>query len=405
MNIILINHYAGSNYHGMEFRPYYLAREWVRMGHDVTIVAASFSHLRQKNLKIRNKKEEVIDGIRYVWLPVSEYEGNTIKRFVNMLQFIRQLYKNINFFVKLRPDVVIASSTYPLDVYPAHKLADKVKAKFIFELHDLWPLSPRLLGGMSKYHPFIVLMQMAEDYWCKHADKVVSVLPKAKQYLITRGLDESKFFYIPNGIVLSDVQYIEPLFLQYEEIIQKLRKDKFLIGYAGGHAVSNALDILIDAALNLKENSSIHFVLLGNGNEKEKLQRICREQNLDNVTFLDSIPKNMVPDFLLNMDCLYIGWKKHPLYKYGISPNKLMDYMMAGKPIIHSVSAGNDLVKEANCGVSVEAEDVAGIVKAIRYLQSMPAEKRIQLGMNGKKFVMKNHDYKVLAEKFIEYLK
>lgn len=76
MNIILINHYAGSNIHGMEFRPYYLAREWVKMGHNVTIIAASFSHLRQKNPDISAITEEVIDGIRYIWLPVNKYQGN-----------------------------------------------------------------------------------------------------------------------------------------------------------------------------------------------------------------------------------------------------------------------------------------------------------------------------------------
>ena len=403
MNIILINHYAGSNYHGMEFRPYYLAREWVRMGHDVTIVAASFSHLRQKNLKIRNKKEEVIDGIRYVWLPVSEYEGNTIKRFVNMLQFIRQLYKNINFFVKLRPDVVIASSTYPLDAYPARRLADTVKAKFVFELHDLWPLSPRLLGGMSKYHPFIVLMQMAEDYWCKHADRVVSILPKAEQYLITRGLSFGKFFHVPNGIVIEEYSYCEPLFESYKNIIEQEKSNrKFLIGFTGAHGIANALDTLIYAAEKLKD---VTFFLVGQGQEKDNLKALVKTLNLSNVIFLDSIPKKMVPTFLSYMDCLYIGLQKEALFEFGISPNKIMDYMMAEKPIISAISAGNDLVKEANCGVSVEAEDVSGIVEAIRYLQSMSEEKRIQLGMNGKKFVMKNHDYKVLAKKFIEYLK
>lgn len=403
MNIILINHYAGSNYHGMEFRPYYLAREWVRMGHDVTIVAASFSHLRQKNLKIRSKKEEVIDGIRYVWLPVSEYEGNTIKRFVNMLQFIRQLYKNINFFVKLRPDVVIASSTYPLDVYPARKLADKVKAKFVFELHDLWPLSPRLLGRMSKYHPFIVLMQMAEDYWCKHADRVVSILPKAEQYLITRGLSVGKFFHVPNGIVIEEYSYCEPLFENYKNVIEQEKSNsKFLIGFTGAHGIANALDTLIYAAEKLKD---VTFFLVGQGQEKDNLKALVKTLNLSNVIFFDSIPKKMVPTFLSYMDCLYIGLQKEALFEFGISPNKIMDYMMAEKPIVSAISAGNDLVKEAHCGVSVEAEDVAGIVEAIQYLQSMPAEKRIQLGMNGKKFVMKNHDYKVLAEKFIECIR
>ena len=125
MNIILINHYAGSNIHGMEFRPYYLVREWVKMGYNVTLIAALFSHLRQKNSDISVITEEVIDGIRYIWLPVNKYQGNGVMRFKNMLAFIYQLYKNMGKFIGLKPDVVIASSTYPLDSYPAYKLVKK----------------------------------------------------------------------------------------------------------------------------------------------------------------------------------------------------------------------------------------------------------------------------------------
>lgn len=125
MHIMLINHYAGSNIHGMEFRPYYLAREWVKSGHEVTIIAASYSHLRHKNKQIDVLEEEYVEGIRYLWLPTSAYQGNGIRRLKNMLQFVYQLYKNLSKLASLKPDAVIASSTYPLDSYPAYKLAKK----------------------------------------------------------------------------------------------------------------------------------------------------------------------------------------------------------------------------------------------------------------------------------------
>lgn len=125
MHIMLINHYAGSNIHGMEFRPYYLAREWVKSGHEVTIITASYSHLRHKNKQIDVLEEEYVEGIRYLWLPTSAYQGNGIRRLKNMLQFVYQLYKNLSKLASLKPDAVIASSTYPLDSYPAYKLAKK----------------------------------------------------------------------------------------------------------------------------------------------------------------------------------------------------------------------------------------------------------------------------------------
>lgn len=404
MNIILINHYAGSNIHGMEFRHYYLAREWVKMGHSVTIVAALFSHLRQKNPNISEMTKEIIDCIGYIWLPVNKYLGNGVMRFKNMLAFIYQLYHNLGKFAQLKPDVVIASSTYPLDSYPAYKLAKITGAKFVFELHDLWPLSPMELGGMSKWHPFIMLMQRGEDFWCRHADKVISILPKTEEYLKTRGLKDGKFCYIPNGIVLANYDDVLPLKLDYLQQLNNLRKQgKFLIGFAGAHGIANALDILLYAAEKLKDTQA-YFVLVGQGQEKENLMALAQKLNLDNVLFLDSIPKKMVPAFLAKMDVLYIGWQNQPIYRFGISPNKLMDYMMAGKPILHSVTAGNDLVRESHCGISVPAEDIDAVAKAVTKLMSTNKDELSALGANGKEYVIKHHDYKVLAKKFIEWL-
>lgn len=274
----------------------------------------------------------------------------------------------------------------------------------MFELHDLWPLSPMELGGMSKWHPFIMLMQKAEDFWCTHADKVVSILPKTEEYLRTRGLKDGKFCHIPNGIVLSEYDNVLPLKEDYAERLDKLHNSgKFLIGFAGAHGIANALNVLLYAAEKL-QNTNAYFVLVGQGQEKENLKALAQKMKLDNVLFLDSIPKKMVPAFLNKMDVLYIGWQNKPIYRFGISPNKLMDYMMASKPILHSVTAGNDLVQEANCGISVPAEDVDAVADAIKKFMAMDKAELSALGENGKEYVIKHHDYKVLAEKFIAWM-
>ena len=164
MNIIYINHYAGSVEHGMEYRPYYLAREWVKLGHSVTIIASSFSHLRQKNIDIQNGTNylhETINGINYIWCKTSVYGANGIKRVFNIFEFLSRVKKLIPQLIILKPDMVIASSTYPFDTRVAKKISDKAGAKFVYEVHDLWPLTPMELGGMSKYHPFIWLMPVS----------------------------------------------------------------------------------------------------------------------------------------------------------------------------------------------------------------------------------------------------
>ena len=275
MKILLINHYAGSINHGMEFRPYYMSREWVKVGHEVTVVAASFSHLRQKNIDMEEPiKEEYIDGIRYVWLKTPAYHGNGIGRIKNMLSFLRKLYKYEKVINKdLDPDVVIASSTYPLDSYPANWIAKRHKAKFVFELHDLWPMSPMVLGNMSQWHPFIMVMQRAEDYWCKNADLVVSLLPDAYKHLVTRGMSMDKYVVIPNGISPDEWEdYAGSLPSEHSEAIKRLKDNgKFLVTYLGGHAISNGLDFLLNVAEILIENDDVHFLIVGKGTEKENL--------------------------------------------------------------------------------------------------------------------------------------
>jgi glycosyltransferase involved in cell wall biosynthesis len=408
MNILLINHYAGSPSLGMEFRPYYMGQEWIRMGHTVMIVASTFSHLRSNNPTFSGlKKLEKVDGITYLWVKTSKYAGNGIGRVGNMLSFVVNIIRLTRFIAKsFNPDVVVASSTYPFDIFPARKIAKLARAKLVFEVHDLWPLSPMQLGGYSKYHPFILLTQYAEDYAYKHANSVVSMLPKALPYMISRGLDPEKFICIPNGYSDANSNQSTNFPVEHIELIKSLKaNNQFLIGYAGGHAISNALDTLIDVALLAKNKyPMLSFVLVGKGVEKENLISKAEKLALKNVYFLSEIDKLSVKIFLNNMDVLFIGWNKNPLYKFGISPNKLIDYMLASKPVIHSVDAGNDLVEEANCGISVPAQDASSILDGIICILNMREENRKKLGENGRSYAMKFHNYYILSKKFIDFV-
>lgn len=407
MNILYINHYAGSIYHGMEYRPYYLAREWVKMGHTVTMVAGNISHIRQKNIMIpegQTHVEENIDGIRYIWCKTTPYQTNGAKRLINIMSFLRQVW-NLRDYISdgIKYDVVIASSTYPYDTLLAKEFAKRHQAKFVYEEHDLWPLTPMEVGGMSKWHPFIMTMQWAENYGYKHADKVVSLLPKADSYMREHGMAQDKFIYISNGVVVADwLNAKQELPVEHQELMHKLKNEgKFIIGYAGGMGEANALQYLLQAAKQIT-SENIALVLIGDGPNRQNLIDYAKEHQLVNVHFLPAIGKLQIPAFLTACDGLYIGWNKLPIYRFGICPNKLFDYMLARKPIIHSVSAGNDLVREANCGISVAAEDINGIVNAMQAITLLSKDECAQFGQNGYDYVIEHHDYKVLAARFID---
>ena len=404
MNIFLINHYAGSPEMGMEYRPYYLAKEWINLGHNVTILVANNSHIRQYNPELNSDIiEEDIDGIKYIWVNTPKYEGNGIGRIKNMFAFIKKtMYKASYFANKYKPDVVIASSTYPSDNYVAKKISKLSGAKYFYEVHDLWPLSPIELGGMSKLHPFTVAMQHAESFAYRKADAVISMLPKTQEHMKSHGLDLKKWHYIPNGVILDEwnnkAKLNDKTLQQISEI--KSRFDK-IVAYTGTLGLANALDSLILSAEIVKD---VAIIIVGKGPEKENLQKLIADKNLQNVFILESINKQEIPSLLQMFDILYIGLQYQSLFRFGISPNKLIDYMMAAKPIIQAIDAGNNVVKEVGCGIDIEPENPHAIANAITELMNKPKEELEKMGQNGHDFVLKNHDYSILAKKFVNIM-
>lgn len=262
------------------------------------------------------------------------YKGNGVGRIYSMFLFVFKLmFFHQKIYKEFNPDIVIASSTYPLDIYPVRKIARKYHAKFIYEVHDLWPLSPIELGCIQKKHPFIWVMQKAENFAYKHVDAVVSMLPKAKDYMMEHGLLESKFYYVPNGIVESDWQNPKDLRGEHLSFFREIATDnKFIVGFTGAHGIANSLQVVIDAVSMLVDRNIV-LVLVGTGQEKERLIHYVKTQKISNVYFLPPIDKLMIPSLLKCMDVLYLGLQKQSLFRFGISPNKIFDYMMARKPV------------------------------------------------------------------------
>lgn len=405
LNILLINHYAGSVRHGMEYRPYYLAREWVRLGHRVRIVASSTSHIRAQAPEMdgRTRLDQTIDGVDYTWFATPSYQGNGAARVRNMASFVWCLLREGRALAReVQPDIVIASSTYPLDIWPARRIARLAGARLLFEVHDLWPLSPMELGGYSRWHPFIMLLQAAENYACRHADAIVSILPKVREHLEAHGMAPHKLHIVPNGADpaewLADSAALAPA---TDKLLATLRaSNDCIVGYAGTHGIANALDTLVEAA-SLLRHRRVAFVLAGGGPDKQRLRLRARTLALDNMYFLDPVPKQQVPALLRRFDLAYIGWKRQPLYRFGIAPNKLIDYMMAARPVVHAVEAGNDPVAEAGCGLTVTPEDPQALAAAIAALMETAPAEREAMGLRGQRHALAHLTYPVLGQRFL----
>ncbi|MFN8911419.1 MAG: glycosyltransferase family 4 protein [Alphaproteobacteria bacterium] len=398
MSILYINQYAGSPELGMEFRPYYMAKEWNKLGHKTIIICSTYSHLRTHNEYCTG--HNMVDGIGYLFLWGNKYCGNGVARFVNIMLFVIQLILISPYLaVKHKPSAVIASSTHLLDIFPAYLISIFSRAKLIFELHDIWPLTLLEIGSMSKYNPFVMLVGFAEWVTYKVADKVISILPDAYKHVKQFGIPKEKFLFVTNGYDFTTAKPEKlPDSLSYS--IKNLRKKyKNILAYAGGISRSNATHIILDAAKELNETA---IILVGAGTEKELLKN--EYSDCKNIIWHDKISKAQVQTFLKSADCSIFALEDSPLYKYGIGLNKIFDYMNAGKPIIQISNLDHTPVAIANCGFCIHISNAKSMAKAIYKALSSNQNNLATLGENGKQFLKYNHDYKYLADKFLNFL-
>jgi len=387
----------------MEFRNYFVARELVKLGHKVTIVSASYMHLFKELPKTEGKKYsfETIDGIEYIWVDVPHYSSSTDKKRVwKWFVFVKKLYE-LPVKKMEKPDYIIASPMAPFLIKPAHHFAKKFGAKLVYEVKDIWPLSLMELGGYSKKHPFIRLMQWFSDYAYQKSDLTITVLANAYEYMKTHGLKEERFKYIPNGISLEDMEENRELNVA---TLEQLPKDDFIVGYAGTIGIANALDTFVESAELLTAYPNVKLLLVGDGKEREKLKEIVNEKKLSNVLFIDPIPKNEVQSLLSKFDVCYIGLQKKPIFEYGVSPNKLFDYLYAEKAILYGVNDKKSIVQRANAGVTVSSDDAKSIADGIVKMYQLSKEEREAMGKNGKEYVLKHHTYENIAKEFIRTL-
>jgi len=394
--IWFINDYAGSRYHGMEFRNYYFAKELVKSGHKVTIITASYMHLFKQLPKVDGDYTfEEIDGIEYLWVKVPKYERSTDpKRVLKWFIFTKKLY-TLPLDKMQKPDVIVASPMAPFLVFPAYKLAKRYNAKFFYEVKDIWPLSLQELGGYGEWNPLIAAMRFAEKFAIKRADRVISSLQNYGEHLQRDLKINREFKWICNGIDLEELNKIESLSSSVEEM---LPKEKFIVGYAGSITHANDMETLCKAAKILEKQKDIAFVIVGSGKEKQNL--VDAYGNLDNIIFIEPVKKVQVQSLLAHFDICYIGWRKERLYNYGISANKIFDYMYSGKPILHAYSGKGDLIALSGAGITVEAQNPQAVAKGIEQLATLSKEQRSALGECGKQYVLEHFTYKKLTEKF-----
>lgn len=399
----IIHQYASTPDTGMGGRHYYLAQELAKQGYNVYLIASSANHLLHKAPCINSRyKFQSISGFTFVWVKMPKYsEAHSKQRALNWFLFPWRIQKLAK-LISDKPDTILCSSPSPIAFLGAQKLAKHFHAKLVFEVRDIWPLTLTELGGYAENHPFIRFMQWVEDKAYRESDEVVSNLKYSVEHMIQHGLEKRKFTWIANGFSLDEVN--QKISLD-SRIKLQLPKNKFVIGYTGSIGIANSIDTLIQAADIIRNNLNIAFVIVGSGKEKRHLQSIVKERHLDNIIFIDPIPKVQIQSMISNFDACYIGLTKDPLFKFGVSPNKLFDYLYSGKPILYAIDSGAyKPVQEANAGLHVPAENPKELANTILKLYNLSETERHQMGKNGRNVALAEYEYSKLATKLAAVL-
>ncbi|WP_158249654.1 MULTISPECIES: glycosyltransferase family 4 protein [unclassified Pseudomonas] len=405
MNIWYINPYAGGPGVGRYWRSFYLANAWQAQGHDVEIITPGYHHLMDDDSG--KAGGQVLEGVSYNFVPAPKYKGNGLGRFLSMLCFgFFLFFFLLRLGLKKRPDLVLYSSAHPFG-YPAAYLCAKLfRSKILFEVRDIWPLSLVEIAGFNKFHPVVLVLSLIERFAYYSADAVISLLPGAKQHMVSRGMKPGKFRYVPNGFSLNDIN--ASVESQGASLLDDLMGFKsqgdFLFFYAGALGEPNAMHLFLDALhfFEIPEGVSVKFIIVGKGEQSAELNARCRKLGYDFVLFYPQVDKAEIQQALRVVDVGFFVMHDLPIYRFGVSLNKLYDYMAAGIPVIASYNAFNDPIKEAGCGMSVVPGQPEQLAHTFQEMLLLDGTVLREMGAKGRLFLEANFEYTSLARRILE---
>ncbi len=399
MRIWIVNHYADPP-DGMATRSVDLARRFVERGHPTTIFASNFNHYRfapVTSLGWRLWRGQVVDGVRFVWIRTFPYLLNDWRRAINMATFT-VIVLLAGLFERPRPDVVIGVSVHPLAALAGYWLSRAKRARFFFEVTDLWPQTLIDLGRLKPNSLQARVLRSLERFLCRKAERIVMLLPHTGQYMQSIGISVEKIVWVPNGVELS----------RYDDLVpyDGAARPPFRVMFMGGFVASNALDNILDAARVLQERGrgDIEFMLVGRGTDRDMVIGKAHELGLENVHFPDPVPKFEIGRVMSDADAFIYALHDLPLYRYGVSLNKLTDYLAGGRPIIFSGRSAYDPVADIGAGYSLPPDDPVAVADAIEKLFSLTPVQRIDMGRKGREYVSEYHNIPKLASQLLAAL-
>lgn len=410
----IFNHYATTPKTGPMLRHYCFAECLQEKGIETTVFAANELHQTGDTVDTCGKPylrtEE--EGVPFVFVRTSKYQGNGISRVKNMLSFFFGLLRIAGSYAKKygKPDVIMGSSAHPLAGIAGILVAKRFHVPAIVEVRDLWPEAIFSFGKVRMDSGIGKLLSAGERWMYVHADAIVFTKEGDVDHIKEMGWDTEhggkicldKCYYVNNGVKLKDYyESIEKDILPDED----LQSDSFKVVYTGTIRPVNNVGNLLDAAKLLEDHEDIRFLIFGGGSQLEEMQRRVADEKISNVVLKGFVEKKYIPYILsrssvniLNYSQAQYNWSR------GNSSNKLFEYMASGKPIISTVKMGYCILDKYQCGLSLEECTPQALAKEILRVYDMPEKFYVQMAENAKEGA-KDFDFSVLSERLYQVIR
>jgi len=405
----LINQFANTPDLPGHTRQYEIAKYLVQRGWDIEVFTSDFNLSERCYTKLKKfqfKKTQILNGIKWNWLWVTPYKRNNWKRYLNLLSFCLHLmfiFFSKRIFLKMfkknisNPDIILASSPQLPAAFICMLFSKIFKKPFLLEVRDLWP-QVLIDQSNSKESSFLIkLLTKMEKILYKEADHVIVLSYGCINYVKKRGA--RKVTFLPNG---PDINVFKKADLP-NHIGSFDEQNPFKILYSGAHGESNNLSNVLEAAKLIK-NKPVTITFIGNGPEKENL--INQSKSLKNVFFKDPVSKSKMPIIISEFDAILVSLKDIPLFKYGVSPNKLYDAYAIGRPVISTISGDiNNEIEKFNLGFTAPPNDPKALANAIIKLLNTSIKDRICMGNRARLLAENKYSRQIVNKGFNNLLR
>ncbi|WP_341364855.1 glycosyltransferase family 4 protein [Thalassospira sp. SN3W] len=381
-------------------RGYLLMREFSDAGYECVIITSDSNPLANVPHASEKCEQEFIDGIQLYWVKTLKYvRAKSLRRILSWLDFEWRLWRMPKRRLP-KPDAIIVSSLSLLTILNGVLLRRRFNCRLVFEVRDIWPLTLTEEGGFSRWNPLVLGLSLIEKFGYCYADAIVGTMPNLREHVENVTSCKTPVFCIPMGVNTAIQE--EQKSIPTEYLNQYIPKGKFIVAHAGTIGATNALDTFFECARFFSEDPEVHFLIIGDGDLRKAYQ--TKYSYLDNLTFAPKVEKSMVQSVLSKCDLLYFSVHLSAVWNFGQSLNKVIDYMLSGKPVVASYNGFPSMINEAGSGTFVEAGDIDALKSEILRIKNLPSAERQKMGENGRRWILDNRNYQILAKQYLDIL-